>query len=163
MPFKARYLFSQEGVLRIASSTSLFCLLVYCTLSCTPKDNERCRSGFYFDGWNCMKTKSTDSDTGTLDTMDSGLDDAGLLEGLYEPCTKNGPECDGYKRANYCVFDPFTQTGLCTIPNCTRSPDNCPEGYECCDLPDLAGDYPNMCFTPEHIQTIMGMASSCDG
>jgi hypothetical protein len=49
--------------------------------------------------------------------------------GLGKPC-KSDADCAGTE-ATYC--DLFVTMG-CLVQGCTMAPDNCPSGYECCDL-----------------------------
>lgn len=86
----------------------------------------------------------TDSDTGTTEPEDSDTSDAGGdagqqdsdtsgASGLLEPCSAfgEGGDCAGFE-ANFCAFDPFSETGYCTYQNCT--PGSCPdEAPYCCD------------------------------
>jgi hypothetical protein len=52
-------------------------------------------------------------------------------EGLGDPCTEDGNECEG-KEANFCVVNPLApDKAYCTTIDC--SPGGCQAGYQCCD------------------------------
>lgn len=63
--------------------------------------------------------------------------------GLNEPC-ENSEDCEDFE-ATWC--DTF-ESGTCQVENCTLAPDNCFEGYMCCNLPELLESLPTLCVPP---------------
>ncbi|MDD5306173.1 MAG: hypothetical protein PHU25_02520 [Deltaproteobacteria bacterium] len=146
---------------RIGASAVTTALLLL--IGCTPSDSERCQSGYLFhpENGSCQPIEDggTDSETSNLDAgnPDAGNPDGGdtgdLPTGLGESCTDN-EQCADYE-ADYCAINPLTQEGFCTVENCTVSPDDCPQGYRCCDSPESYGQ-PNLCILPADYDTLHG-------
>ena len=53
----------------------------------------------------------------------------GVPEGMGDPCAKS-EEC--LKAASHCAYDP-ARGGMCTLRDCTASPETCPWDYRCFD------------------------------
>ncbi|MDJ0764098.1 MAG: hypothetical protein QNJ97_14040 [Myxococcota bacterium] len=141
-------------------------LAIGCSIS--NSDADRCGPGFCFKDHGCWVDTSpvcvTDSDTSDIDAgePDSGVPDTApdtdsdtgdtQPTGLGEPCTGPGHEdCAGYD-ADHCASDPFDNyVGICTIKDCTTDPDNCPDGWRCCHLIEMANS-PNICLLAEDYQ-----------
>jgi hypothetical protein len=97
----------------------------------------------------CQKI-TKDSDAGSSEAKDEDEDastDGSQQEtvtGLDDPCSTQS-ECKG-KDADYCMIDPNTGFGTCTIKDCTADPDNCPKTHQCCtDTKEL--NYPPICLS----------------
>jgi hypothetical protein len=117
--------------------------------SCSVGSN-KCGNGFYETQGACKKGVATGGTTSTAinDADLDGLAGDGSTEtvtGMGDECTTQS-DCAG-KDANYCALDPTSGVGLCTIEDCTTSPDNCPSGYRCCQMP-VELKYPAMCLPP---------------
>lgn len=148
--------------------------------TCSPPDDERCGEGFVWQDYSCVpcdeaSTDSdsdtdsdgdtdadtdSDSDTDTDSDTDSDTDepDGGLPDGMGEPCTDGGGECDGLE-ADYCIINPMSGDGYCTIQGCATDPDDCPDGYTCCDFP-TSFEIDNTCVTDADFKE---MSSICTG
>lgn len=144
------------GIANRARSIFMLSILL---VSCAPSDDERCRSGYTYDKWNCIEN---DTSLPNL-APDGGLGDDVSTEGVTEPCTQGGDECEQYPDATYCIWSPFLNVGLCVIPNCKTDPDDCPDGQRCCDLPEMLGPIPNMCLPQVNFDETVKVAGSCDG
>jgi hypothetical protein len=86
-----------------------------------------------------------DSDDTPSDVSDASVDDGGndtgLPSGMDDPCDGEG-SCTG--EADYCNQPPG-YPGMCTVSDCTLSPDNCPTGYYCFDLSIFESSLPTIC------------------
>ena len=126
------------------------CLLLFpILLCCTPSDDERCVSGFYFDDNACYREEDT-SETSTTDggsqvDPDGGFD---LPTGLGAKCD-NDTDCAEYD-ADYCAVDPtdMQEQGVCTIQDCHLDPTICPAETDliCCDF-EMFSSIPSICIT----------------
>jgi hypothetical protein len=109
-------------------------LLCLCALGCVD-DDDRCGEGYQqvnIDGAvgilpSTVCSRLVDAGDG-LGTVTEG----GLPTGLGDECSK--PEdCEG-KEASFCANFPFPGlTPICTVEGCSRTDDNCPGDYVCCD------------------------------
>jgi hypothetical protein len=63
--------------------------------------------------------------------------------GQGESCAE-AAECAGFE-ADYC--DSF-MTGMCLVQNCTVDPNDCFEGWVCCDMSFVPVTLPNLCLPP---------------
>ncbi len=122
--------------------------------ACAPSDDERCGDGFVWADHTCNLIADTSTETGDTDSDT----DSGLPSGLGEPCTEDGGECDGFE-ADYCAINPTSGDGYCTVLGCATEPDDCPEGYLCCDFPPTI-EQENFCVTEAEFEE---MASLCNG
>jgi hypothetical protein len=138
---KSRSLNGRKANKKSIRLSMIFTLLLGGWAGCTPKDSERCGGPTY---WN-------DEYKSCLPVTDAG-DDAGkqetLPEGLGEPCTTLGleSECADFEAA-YCVKQPGKTRGYCTLHECTPEPNDCPNGYRCCDM--TVPGMPNFCATTD--------------
>jgi hypothetical protein len=94
--------------------------------ACTPDD--RCGDDYYYSDGVCVPgEESGDSETGCPPDTDSDEDPDNLgavCDNACNPCLGN---------ATFCVMQPGAAAGYCTISDCATTPDDCPEGYACCD------------------------------
>jgi len=141
--------------------------LLFCCLSCSISEKERCGNDFYFEAGNCYPNSVVDTDTGPIVIADSGAVDGGATElGLGLPCDDQ-PDCAAYQ-ADYCILNPTDPSlqGSCTVKGCTTQPDNCPGDYQCCDFPALADGFyggHDICLPAEGIQEVIDQLGSCEG
>ena len=128
--------------------------LVALSSSCSISDEDRCADGYTWEEelLSCRKISMNNDTESSGDTdvdtdQDAGVDsgtDAGigsvtdtdvemLPEGMDQPCTPSGSECEAYPEANHCLTDPRNPDapGVCTIPDC--EPGGCPAEYLCCN------------------------------
>jgi hypothetical protein len=109
--------------------------------ACHLDDSDRCGDDFSYDAdaGACLPEGDTGSDVDTDADADADADggadgggdtDTGLPTGLMEPCTSQ-EECAGYD-ASYCML--LMTPNVCLLPGCATAPDDCPEGYTCCDI-----------------------------
>jgi len=104
--------------------------------ACHLDDSDRCDGDFYYaaDAGACLPLDTeteTESDTGAADGgTDAGADTDEEPTGLGEPCASD-TDCAAYD-ASYCML--LFTPNMCMLPDCTTSPDDCPEGYTCCDV-----------------------------
>jgi hypothetical protein len=119
--------------------------------ACHLDDSNRCGDDYAYDAdaGACIPEGDTETETGAdadtdADTdadadagADGGIDtdtdtgtDTGAPTGLMEPCTSQ-EECAGYD-ASYCML--LMTPNVCLLPDCTTAPDDCPDGYTCCDI-----------------------------
>lgn len=70
-----------------------------------------------------------DPDAGGVPPQDDGESGAALPEGMAVTCTTPA-ECP-LPPADYCLVDPASGSGACTIDDC--APGDCPGGWTCCD------------------------------
>lgn len=132
-------------------------LLLLGLAGCSPTDGERCGAGFVWRDNTCFEDEPIDTDTGSAaDAGPDGGDDGPT--GMGEVCTEDGEECAGFE-ADYCAIQPGNDEGYCTITGCAAAPDNCPDGYLCCDFPD-GFDIENFCVTEADFEL---MSSMCQG
>lgn len=83
---------------------------------------------------------------------DSG-GEAGGPSGLDQACASD-TECVSFE-ANYCLINPQTQAGYCTLKDCDPASDTCPAGHKCCDMP--FNGVPNSCMKQADYDTMSGM------
>ncbi len=150
----------------VTSNAGFCATFLILVTSCAIPDNERCGDGYFYDVEKkaCKEIKSTDTGTDT-ENKDGGVHDSGAEDAGYTPPTGMGEYCESQEdcadyEADYCVLDPFTQAGGCTIKNCTEEPDNCPPGWTCCNFPD-SFMYPDICMPDEEYE-VYG-ATACTG
>jgi hypothetical protein len=114
--------------------------LVLCT--CAPGVDDRCGGGYYWHegSHTCLKK---------METPDaSGLEDA-AVPGLGASCF-SPVDCENYTEASYCLQQSSAMEGYCTIPDCLVKPDDCPEGYVCCDF--KVESIPNFCTEEQQFE-----------
>jgi len=110
-----------------------------------------------------------ETDTGPepdSETADGGGDDAGTdtapITGLGEPCSAfgKGGDCAGFE-ADFCAFDPFSETGYCTYENCTA--DSCPEEVPtCADCSKIDSDLIWGIACLKGAEAMLAQANGCD-
>ena len=111
--------------------------------ACHLDDSDRCDHGYGYDAdaGACIPEGDTETGTGAdTDTdadadagADAGTDtdtDTGAPTGLMEPCASQD-DCATYD-ASYCML--LMTPNVCLLPDCTTAPDDCPDGYTCCDI-----------------------------
>jgi len=125
------------------------------TWSCTPEDSERCGDDYTYQDGMCQPLGDTDSSSDS-DTDDAGADGGDELpSGMGEVCAGE-EDCAGYE-ADYCLIQMGEEEGVCTIQDCSVDPDDCPDGYLCCDfsIPSV----PNFCATDERFADLGTMCA----
>ena len=125
-----------------------------CTAGCTPSDSERCGDDFTYQDGMCQADGDTDSSSDTGSGDDGGVDGGDdLPTGMGEVCAGE-EDCAGYE-ADYCLMQPGDDEGVCTVQDCSVDPDDCPDGYICCDFSIPA--VPNFCATDEQYAELGSM------
>ena len=103
-----------------------------------------------------------DVDAGDTDT-DTGAGDAGAdagVEGLGEPCTQTGGECEGLE-ADFCLYNPTApDEGSCTTTGCLE--DGCPASYTCCDCTDATYFFTDLCAPSEYASMLPLAGCTCE-
>lgn len=153
---------------------SFAAVLVFAAASCALSDDDRCSEHQeYLDGAcvceegyrlaqdkiECVPVEDDES----TDT-DSAVEDSGDLGGLGDPCTPAGGECEENAVASTCGSNPLTGQGKCTIAGCAVNPDDCPEGWTCCDFDELGDRFfggENLCLDKEMLDEIAGYQIKC--
>ncbi len=133
-------------------------------VACTIDDEDRCKKGFTWDPEvsGCRLDEEdtggdTEQETDSNAEIDAGVDsgqDASPGDGPTGyglDCTEGGGECAGFD-ADYCLADPGTGEGVCTLTDC--EPGECPSGSLCCDCKTLA--MPVLCLYDYVVDDIMG-------
>jgi hypothetical protein len=126
--------------------------------SCSVGD-DKCGKGFVEKFGACAKVTATGGRT-SVAPPDADLDALGeenqtvTITGLGDAC-KNQNDC-AEKSANYCAIDPTNGIGVCSIKDCTVSPNSCPGEYRCCKLPALF-KFPPICIPPDKYAYATGM------
>jgi hypothetical protein len=89
---------------------------------------------------------------------DTGRDAGWVPEGLGEVCLTRGfeTECIDHE-ASFCLVEPGETDGYCTIGDCTVAPNDCPDGYKCCNMP--VEGMPNFCAIEDDF---FKMGSMCE-
>jgi hypothetical protein len=120
------------------------CLLTILQVSCLSDD--RCGKGYTYRDDGCFKRSAnkpaTDAAASGNDAnteQEGGEGDSGkaTVTGLGDSCTGQTQCAD--KEANFCILDPSTSKGYCTVKGCTNSAGSCPDDYRCCVLPESYG------------------------
>ena len=124
---------SRTGILIFFSTAALF------AAGCEIEDADRCGGGFTYEDGSCVPV---DTDTGAdTDEPDASPDGGDGPSGLGETCSGDA-DCAGYE-ADYCLISYGETEGYCTVQGCAVDPDDCPDGYGCCDF--TIGGVPNFC------------------
>lgn len=119
-------------------------LLAILQVSCLEDD--LCGKGFKYKNGSCYKVTANkpaaDSSTSPKDgatEQEGGDGESGktTVTGLGEVCTDQKQCAD--KEATYCMIDPSTGEGYCTVKGCTNAAGSCPDDYSCCVLPEPYG------------------------
>jgi hypothetical protein len=140
---------------------------------CSIDDADRCLSGYAYDKQlkTCLPPRGDSGADGALitdtgPTADMDLEDTAPAEAgtdaqpaddssgasiFGEPC-QDSWDCVG--DADYCLFDPINQVGVCTYDNCTA--DSCPKKFQCCDCTGIG--LAVIC-APENEPTLESMCS----
>jgi hypothetical protein len=110
--------------------------------ACHLDNKDRCGDEYVYDASVSACVPVDDTDTGTDTSSDADADaDAGGdgsvdtdtgtdtgPSGPMEPCSSQ-EDCAAYD-ASYCML--LMTPNVCLLPDCTTSPDNCPDTYTCC-------------------------------
>lgn len=108
---------------------------------CVSED-EACDPGWMIQGYYCVPSP------------DSGISESGGAQ-LGEACEKS-EECS--EQASLCMNNPTSpDPGYCTIAECTVNPNDCPEGYHCCDLSIMSSSLPTACLNETDYQALSTM------
>lgn len=141
-------------VRQVSIPAVVLCVLVLLA-GCTPSDSERCGEGFTYQDGMCQPA----DDAGSADDTDSAEDDGGdggdLPTGMGEICAGD-EDCADYE-ADYCLMQPGDDEGVCTVQNCSVDPDDCPDGYLCCDF--TIPSVPNFCVTDAQFAELGSMCA----
>lgn len=121
------------------------------SIGCAPEDDERCGGPTEWIDNTCM-LKDTDT------TTDTDADAGYIPEGMGLLCSAMGYEAEcAEHEASYCLLEPGKTEGYCTMGDCSATPNDCPGGYRCCNMP-IEG-VPNFCATEEDF---LKMGSMCE-
>lgn len=122
-------------------------------------DDERCDDGQRYENGGCVEILGDGGGADALgsDTaqQDAEIGDAPALpSGMGDVCS--GPtDCAG-KEADYCLIQPPSTSGVCTIQDCNATANDCPGGYSCCDF--SVTSVPNFCAADDDYATLKSMA-----
>jgi hypothetical protein len=119
----------QEACAAITSGPGASC---NASTPCSDPSFSYCRAAEGTEGYCTSQACTTSANCSTGYTCDLAASPSFCARpptGLGNPCTSDA-DCAG-NDATYC--DLFVTKG-CLVQGCSLSPDNCPEGYECCDL-----------------------------
>lgn len=101
---------------------TLTILAVALLFGCTIDDEDRCPSGYYWDG-KIMACRVVEEDAGAVDAGDDG----------YLAQCRSQEECDVFESDLYCLYDPTKdEPGICVVQGCETAA-TCPDDTLCCD------------------------------
>jgi hypothetical protein len=131
-----------RGTRGAAGAVALAALISSLATACVE---DRCSEGEYYSGNKCWEI-DTETDTGTDEGDAGAVGDAGeeMPTCMGQACTGPGTGCEGCE-ADYCAWDPINELGACTVQDCATAPDDCPDGYTCCDFMEGLA-FPNFCM-----------------
>ena len=127
------------------STSGLWWLLGVFALSCGMEDGDRCPKGYTYDA--DQNFCFSDKDGGAPADGQGKIGDA---------CQKDAGSCS--EEASYCLADPGTGEGYCTIQGCTAG--GCPSGYACCDCTPIGMG--QICPRVQEAQGILATLCQCE-
>ncbi|MBN1654217.1 MAG: hypothetical protein JXA30_10635 [Deltaproteobacteria bacterium] len=149
--------------MRYLAAVKLVCCLslpAVVLVSCLKDD--RCGKGYTYKNGYCYiepdEKAETDASTSNKSSdaeQEDGESEQETVTGLGDSCTDQSQCAD--KEADYCLINPSTSEGYCTIRGCKNTAEGCPPDYHCCVLPEAYGG--EACLNSDDYQTAQSMGA----
>jgi len=140
-----------------ASKKVIFRLLLFASLGilafllgslpgCVGEDDACDSDQVLVDGKCVARQPDGGNDDGGNDPDGSNGGDQDLPAGMGDAC-EDDSGCT--QEATYCAYNPMSQSGYCTLKDCTVEPNDCPAPYTCYDMSVMSPTLPTVCLSEE--------------